>query len=94
MNTSLIILVLTFLAFNTAVDDRCNFSSPDCCWISQIMKFLKLPGVEPGANGTGCCGKNGVACRGKSVTKFIVSSKKIYSSIPTLIGNLVNLEDL
>jgi len=66
----------------------------DCETVVSLWTNLgKTTSVDP-ADPTACCSMNGVACVGSTVTGIDWSSQGLSGTIPSTIGDLVNLVEL
>ena len=87
-------LVLTALISSADAQATCTSSSPQCCWVVRIWQLMgQITSVNPSSS-TECCGMAGVTCSESTVTGIFWSIKGLKNSIPSDIGNLINLTDL
>ena len=68
----------------------------DCAIVFDLWKFwgTTLEGTVDHSDPTACCTMAGVTCDGPAVTEINSSSESLTGSIPSEIGNLVNLKRL
>ena len=90
---------------STAAQTTCTSSSPECCWVVESWKKMEKTTSVSAANATACCsvvgsttqssGIPGVTCSSTGIiTQINWISQSLKGSIPTELGNLVNLREL
>ena len=92
-----IFLALAIAALIAGVESQanCTPTSPQCCWVVRSWQLMGMTTTVSSTSSTACCSMTGVTCDSTNkVTMLYWNATGLKNSIPSSIGNLINLQIL